>query len=95
METCAGCGAVADDKHPFVGIGWVLDGGAKEVTAAHPVREEITAAHPVCEECWQNPSHRTHRLKMTFFKVEEALKAIAIIEYDRIMSYLERGKKGA
>ena len=67
MESmCSGCGAVAE-SHPFVGV-------------ARDAETNLMTAYPVCYQCWSNPAHRQHPLKMHFFEASQAPQAVKAAE---------------
>jgi hypothetical protein len=67
---CSGCGAVAP-YHPYVGV-------------ARDQETGLMTAYPICFLCWNDPSHRQHKLKMHFFDARSAQVAVVAAE-DNIM----------
>jgi len=63
---CSGCGAVAA-THPFVGV-------------ARDEETNLMTAYPICYLCWNDPSHRQHKLKMHFFEAKQAPEAVQAAE---------------
>jgi hypothetical protein len=63
LEPCAGCGAMSE-AHPMVGVARDRETG------------EMTP-YPVCHQCWMDPSHRDHTLKMHFFPASQAATAVS------------------
>ena len=65
VEICSGCGASAP-QHPWAGV-TRDEGGAM-------------ASFPVCHDCYANPEHRQHVLKMHFFPRNHAATAVDAAE---------------
>lgn len=65
VQPCSGCGAMSD-THPIVGVTRDEDGRM--------------AKFPVCYQCWVNPEHRQHKLKMHFFDPRQGDVAVDAAE---------------
>lgn len=66
LEPCSGCGAMAEN-HPIVGV-------------ARDQETGLMTAYPVCYQCWVDPAHRQHVLKMHFFDQRSTAEALDAAE---------------
>lgn len=65
METCAGCGAQAEE-FPIIGV-VNKDDELAHLAVIHSLDNPDWKGIPVCDACWRNPAHRKTPLKCHFF----------------------------